>query len=162
MIMSFTHLHLMLNHVPVLGIGFGLGLLLLGLWRKNEELKKAALGLFVIVTLVSVPVYLTGEPAEDKVKSLPGIADPIIEQHEDAAAVAFSGIILVGVAALAGLLWFRCGRLAPAWFAWLMVATSLAATGLMAWTANVGGQIRHTEIRADSNLPAATGGKSSD
>jgi hypothetical protein len=28
-----------------------------------------------------------------------------------------------------------------------MVIVSLAVTGLMAWTANIGGQIRHTEIR---------------
>ena len=33
---------------------------------------------------------------------------------------------------------------------------SLATSGLMGWTANLGGQTRHTEIRADFNAPAET------
>lgn len=33
---------------------------------------------------------------------------------------------------------------------------SLATSGLMVWTANLGGEIRHTEIRADFKAPAET------
>jgi len=79
--MNATHLHLMLNHLPVLGTAFGLGLLLFGLWRRSNELKKTALGVFVIIALAGVPVYLTGEPAEDGVESLPGVSKPIMEQQ---------------------------------------------------------------------------------
>jgi hypothetical protein len=35
-----AHLHLLLNHIPVLGIAFGLALVSLALLRKSEELKK--------------------------------------------------------------------------------------------------------------------------
>ena len=72
--MNATHLHLMLNHIPVLGTVFGLGLLVFALWRKSEELKKAALGIFLIVALLAVPVYLTGEPAE-------GVADLLLDRR---------------------------------------------------------------------------------
>jgi len=39
----------------------------------------------------------------------------------------------------------------------LMLAASLIVSGLMAWTANVGGQIRHTEIRSNASPPTSTG-----
>ena len=157
--MNPTHLHLMLNHVPVLGTAFGLGLLVFGLGRRSPELKKTALGVFVIVALLTVPVYLTGEPAEDGVKSLPGISKAFIEQHEEAASVAFTGIIVLGAAALTGLLLLQRGKMLPAWFFSLMLAASLIASGLMVWTANLGGQIRHTEIRFVDSQSSGTGSK---
>jgi len=148
--MNLTHLHLMLNHLPVLGTPFGLGLLVFGLWRKSEELKKTALGVFVVFTLLAAPAYLTGEPAEDAVKHLLGASNSAIEQHQEIAGVAFAASGALGVVALSGLLLFSRGKLVPAWFVSLVLAASLIVTGLMAWTANVGGQIRHTEIRANS------------
>jgi hypothetical protein len=39
--MSATHFHLILNHIPVLGTAFGLGLLIFGLLRTSDEIKKA-------------------------------------------------------------------------------------------------------------------------
>lgn len=157
--MNPAHLHLMLNHIPVLGIVFGLGLLLAGVWRKSEELKKTALVVFVIVALLAIPAYLTGEPAEDVVERLPGVSKQIIEQHDETATVAFTGVIVVGVAALSGLLLFRRGNKVPNWFGSLMLAASLIVSGLMAWTANLGGQIRHTEIRSNASPPAVPGAK---
>ncbi|MEO8097595.1 MAG: hypothetical protein ABI811_07815 [Acidobacteriota bacterium] len=154
--MNPTHLHLILNHIPVLGTAFGLALLLFSFVRKSDELMKTALGVFVIVALLAVPAYLTGESAEDGVKVLPGVVKSIIEQHEEAATVAFTGVIVLGVAGLAGLALFRRGRTFPVWFGPLMIAASLIVSGLMGWTANLGGRIRHTEIRGDTSATQAT------
>ena len=66
--MNLTHLHLALNHLPVLGPAFALALLLFGVWRRSEDIKKAALGAFLLIAVFSVPAYMTGEPAEDGVK----------------------------------------------------------------------------------------------
>ena len=150
--MNVAHLHLILNHVPVLGTAFGLGLLTFALWRKSEEVKKAALGLFVISALLAIPVYLTGEPAEEIVEELPDVSHANIEEHEEAAEVAFIGVLALGVAALAGLVWRR-GRTVPTGFASGILAASVAVCGLMAWTANLGGQVRHTEIRSGTSAP---------
>ena len=147
----------MLNHAPVLGTIFGLGLLLFGTWRKSEELKKTALGVFVVITLLTVPVYLTGEPAENLVKALPGVSKPIMEQHEEAATAAFIGIIVLGLAAAGGLLLFNKNQKLPTWFCSAMLAAALIVSGIMAWTANVGGQIRHTEIRGNGNQARLAG-----
>lgn len=151
--MNASHWHLVLNHIPVLGTVFGLGLLAFAIWRKRDEVKKAALGSLVIVALLSVPAYLTGEPAEGMVKGLPGVAQDFIEHHEDAATVSFIGVLVVGVGALTGLILFRRGMTVPGWFSAMILVALLIVSCLMAWTANLGGQVRHTEIRG---APAAS------
>ena len=154
--MNTAHLHLILNHIPVLGTAFGLGLLVFAIWRKSEELKKTALGVFVLAAQLTVPAYLTGEPAEGIVKTLPGISKPIIEQHEQAAGIAFTAVALLGAGALAGLLLFRRAKAVPAKFSSTILAVSLIVSVLMAWTANLGGIVHHTELRPNSMPPAVS------
>src|SRR5689334_14228815 len=109
--MNAPHLHLLLNHVPVLGTIFGLGLLAFAMVRRDPPLQRVACGVFVLAALLAVPAYLTGEPAEATVKGLPGVVDQLIERHENAAGVALGGVIALGLAALAGMLRFRGARL---------------------------------------------------
>lgn len=146
--MNATHVHLILNHVPVFGSIIGLVLLAMASWRKSEELKKTAFGFFVAIALLSAPVYLTGEPAEDAVEPLPGVSKAIIEQHEEAAAIAFTGVVIIGLAGLAGLVASRAGRMTPGWFISSMLGAALIVATLVGWTAHLGGQVRHTEIRS--------------
>lgn len=139
----------MLNHLPVIGTSFGLGLLGWALLRRSEELKKISLGIFIIVALLAIPAYLTSEPAEELVENLPGVSKTSIEQHEEAAQVAFAGVLIVGVSALGGLLFIRRDKAIPNWLAIIVLVLSLIVFVLMARTANLGGLIRHTEIRPE-------------
>ena len=150
--MNPTHVHLLMNHLPVLGSVFGLGLLLFGLWRASEEIKKTALGVFVLVALAAVPVYLTGEPAEDGVKHMAGVSKPAIEHHEDAASVALTIVAVLGFVALVALVIWRGDRRLPLWLSILLIVAAVTAVGAMAWTAYLGGPIRHSEIRAKSTI----------
>jgi uncharacterized membrane protein len=151
--MNSAHLHLMLNHIPVLGMGFGLALLGWALPRKSEELKRTSLGLFIIIALLSIPAYLTGEPAEELVENLPGVDKASIEQHEEAAQVAFVGVLILGAATLVGLIFFGLGKSVPNSLSVIVLVLSLIVFVLMARTANLGGSIRHTEIRPDFHSP---------
>jgi hypothetical protein len=152
--MNTAHLHLILNHIPVVGTFISLGLFGFALWKRSEESKGTALGLLVITAILAVPAFLTGEPAEGVVKALPGVSQAIIEQHEEAAHGAFIALCILGGVALAGLFWFRRGRLVPLWFSSVVLAGSLLVGGWMAWTANLGGQIRHSEIRSGGQAQA--------
>lgn len=146
--MNWAHIHLMLNHVPVLGTVFGLVLLVWGLLRRSDVLQRAALATFVVVALTAIVVYLTGEPAEGVVERLVGTAEPAIEAHEGAAVVSLIGVELLGVIALGGLVLAR-----RSWHAALTLGAlvgSMVTAGLMARTANLGGQIRHTEVGGDA------------
>jgi uncharacterized membrane protein len=151
--MNSAHFHLMLNHVPVLGTAFGLALLAWALLRKNEELRRTSLGFLIIVALLAIPTYLTGQPAEELVENLPGVDKPAIEQHEEAAELAFVGILVVGAAALTGLIFFRRGKSVPNSFSVMILVLSLIVFVLMARTANLGGLIRHLETRQDFHSP---------
>jgi hypothetical protein len=142
--------------MPVIGTIFGVLLLLLALLRKSEELKRVSLGVFVFTALLAIPVYFTGEPAEKLIEHLPGVAEPLIEQHENAALFALLMAGVTGIAALIGLIIFRRAEKTPGWVVGAALVLSLATSGLMGWTANIGGQIRHTEIRADFKAPAET------
>ncbi|MBZ5534652.1 MAG: hypothetical protein LAO31_01755 [Acidobacteriia bacterium] len=152
--MNLAHVHLLLNHIPVLGTVFGLILLIVAVLRKSEELRKVSLGTFVVVTLLAIPVYLTGDPAEDIVKNLPGVSKSTIDAHDDAAGASLIALSILGVVSLAGLILTWKSRPAPRWFATLLLALSIVATGMMAWTANLGGQIRHSEVRSGGVTPA--------
>lgn len=154
--MTLVHLHLILNHVPVLGVAFGFALLVWALVRKNRELFRVVCGAYAILALLTVPAYFTGEPAEQAVANLPGVTTNVIERHEGAAATAFAGIAVLGVASLLGLLLSRRGREIPAWMRPALLILAIGVCGLMFWTATLGGQIRHTEIRSSTQAaPAA-------
>ena len=57
--MDAVHLHLLLNHIPILGTLFGLLLLVYALIRKTMTLRKSACS-FVIIGLITIPVFLSG------------------------------------------------------------------------------------------------------
>jgi len=105
--MSVTHLHLLLNHVPVVGSVGLVVLFALAAWRHSTELGKVALGLTVALAGVAVLVYFTGEPAASLVEHLPGFDERLVERHEEAAAVATAAFAGLGVLAAALLARYR-------------------------------------------------------
>jgi hypothetical protein len=145
--MNLAHVHLVLNHIPPIVTLLGLLFLALAIFRESEELKRISLGTFVLVAVISVPVYLTGDPAAEIVKDLPGVSQAIIEAHAEAATIALGAAEVLGVVALAGLIFFRRRATLPRWFVVVGLALALVVGVLMVRTANLGGQIRHSEIR---------------
>jgi len=148
--MSSIHLHLLLNHVPVIGTVLGVLLLAVAVARRSDELGRIALWLFALLAGTSVLVFLTGEPAEELVEKLPGFSEALTERHEEAALVATVVVGLVGLFSLAVLAIFRKRPLAR-WATPVALVLSLGGGGAMGYAANLGGQIRHTEIRAASS-----------
>jgi FtsH-binding integral membrane protein len=155
--MNWAHLHLLLNHIPVLGIPFGLLLLLFGAVRRSRELVEAALWTFALVALLALPVYLTGDPAKDIVMGHPGVSEPAIERHEDAALFALVAALALGALSALGLVITAKTGSAPRWLTMTALVVALAASLIMAWTANLGGQIHHDELRAPGPAGGAGG-----
>ena len=145
-VMNATHVHLMLNHFSVVGAFFGFFLLAAGILGKSEELKRTSLILFMAGALMALPVYLTGRPAEKSVQSLPGVNTAAIEKHKLAAQLALSTVLVLGGLSASTFWLFRKNAAMPFWFAMLLLVAALVVSGLMAWTAAAGGQIRHPEI----------------
>ena len=159
--MDGAHVHLLLNHIPVLGTLFCVLLLAFALLRKSGEVLRVALLGTVLVALVTFPAYLSGESAEDAVKRLgsPDISTIMLDEHEDAALPAMLTVEGTGVLALLALVLGRGGR-RPGWLPWAVLAAGGLGFALVARAANLGGQIHHPEIRAGA--PAASGGEDDD
>lgn len=146
--MTAAELHLALNHIPVLGSLFGAVLLAYGLWRGQETVQNASLGLLAVVGAFAVVVYLTGEPAEEIVEGVAGVSHDPIEVHESWGWYAFLASIVTGVASLGALLYGWSQHKLARWTVQLVLALSLLTTGVMVYTANLGGKVHHPELRA--------------
>ncbi len=152
--MTAAHLHLALNHIPVLGTLLGTVLLAYGLWQRQETIQDVGLGLLVVVGAVAVAVYWTGEPAEEIVDGVAGVSHDAIEAHEAWGWYAVLASIGTGVASLGALLYGWSQRTLARWTAPFVLVLSLLTTGVMAYTANLGGKVHHPELRTG---PTAVG-----
>jgi hypothetical protein len=141
--MNAAQVHLALNHLPLFALLFGLACLGIGLIKRKGDLAKTGLLTFLFAGLSAIPVYLSGEPAEEVVEEFSGISKSVIEEHEDAALGAFIVVEALGVLALASLFMpARWARITTS----LVVVISLLSLALMMRAANLGGHIRHPEI----------------
>lgn len=157
-----VHLHLVLNHLPIIVTGLGLLLIALAAWRRDDYLARVALAFFVGGAVSALPTYLTGEGAEDAVKRLPGVTDALVEQHSELALIAAIGVGVFGVFALWALWWYRRPAALPTRVVGATLAGALIGSALMAYTGLLGGQIRHTEVRPGYVPPAAATSASAD
>jgi len=145
---NYAHIHLILTHVPVIGIGGVILLFIIAIARRSNELLVVALAFTILLSLVTIPVYLTGEPSEEIVEDLPGISKELIDQHEEQAEVAFILVEVTGAIALITLIVGRYSNRFGKRLAILTLVVLIISGGLLVWTANLGGKIRHTEINS--------------
>ena len=155
--MDLAHLHLLLNHFPTIGTIMGGGLFVLSLITKSDDLKRASLVVLLGISLIAIPTYISGNGAQDAVKSLPGVSKTLIETHEGAALVALGFIEVTGAFAWLGLWQFRRLARVPNWNLAVILVLTAVSLGLMARASNLGGEIRHGEIRAEKGIVARDG-----
>ena len=143
---SGVHLHLLVNHAPVFGSIFALALLLASFIWAPDVLRRAAFVALIFTALAGVVSDLTGDPAEDAIRGFPGVQRAIIHEHEEFADKSYIAASIVGVLALIFLVRARRTPVTrgPTYTA---LAGAAVVTGMMAWTALLGGRVRHTEVR---------------
>lgn len=159
--MDSTHLHLILNHFPIIGTLIGTLFLLYGFLKKNISIQQLSLITIFLMALIAIPVFLTGEPAEERIENLPGVVEAIIEEHEETAEIALWTMLAAGlISGITIALQLLNNKMAKS-FVMISLLISLVSFGLMARTGYLGGQIRHTEIRgnAATNQAVETGGE---
>jgi uncharacterized membrane protein len=158
--MNGAHQHLLLNHIPLFGISFGLLILIWSMLRKSKDVRWAAVFLFVLAGIAGWIVMETGESAEEIVEQLPGVTKALIHDHEEAAE--FANISATVLAVLALLMefvaYYRARLLKVTQYVVLLVA--VVSSIAMARTAFLGGHVRHTEIRSDAEVPQELGEES--
>ena len=142
-----VHIHLLLNHFPIIGTIGALLLLITAMVRRSDELKRVSFAAFALTALMTVPVYLTGEPTAQIVEKLPDVIEATVDAHQDAAFISFIAVGVLGIVALFGLWRYQRAKILPSWTISATLLLAIATGGLMVWTGSRGGVIRHTEIR---------------
>ena len=146
--MDFPHLHLLLNHFPIIGTMVGAGLFLISFLLRAEDVRRSSLIVFVAMALLAIPAFITGVGAQEKMVADSSISNTLIQRHEGAAELAIWFMEITGALAAAAL-WRSIRKTSPArWSKAAILVFSLATVGLMARTGNTGGEIRHLEVRS--------------
>ena len=155
--MSSAHWHLILTHLPIIGVPAGLALLVWGMWKKSDDLRCAALVAFILCGVLAFCAKQTGEGAEEQIDKVPGFSKSIVHEHEEMADKAFLVTAVLAVASLGALVAGRRRALPKATYP-VVLTLAVASAGLLIYTGALGGEIRHTEIRGEgfSSGQAAT------
>jgi uncharacterized membrane protein len=148
--MNLAHVHLWLNHFPTIGMIFGLGLYVVAIMTKSDHLKSASLIIFFGIALLSIPTFASGTAAGLALSKNSDVSKTTVDAHETAAFEALGVMELTGALAWLGL-WQhrRLSRFPQATLAAVLLA-GLVTFGLMARAADIGGEIRHPEVRANA------------
>jgi hypothetical protein len=143
---SGAHLHLLVNHAPIFGSLFALVLFLASYFAAPETFRRTALVILVATALAGAAADLSGDAAKDAIRGFPGVKREIIQAHEKMGDKAYILGDILGVLALAALIFYRRRPISGAVTIVAVLATAFVG-GAFVYTGLLGGQIRHTEVR---------------
>jgi hypothetical protein len=149
--LSMEHVHVLLNHLPVIGLAMGIFALVLALLMRSRAAQIIALLLVLISAASAWPVNVTGQRAYKPMRGLvdddgADWLDTHMTRAEKAAPAFYLLAALADAALLAPRKWPRAAL--PLTFATLALA--VLCEGASGWIALAGGQIRHPEFRTES------------
>jgi hypothetical protein len=151
---NVAHLHIAINHIPVVLIPAALAVLAAGAWRRSEAVFRTGIVIAWVGVLSGLATYFTGDPAADLVmaseKAQEKTLDPIVGEHDASASWALGSAVLV---AAAGVWAWRRKGLGREVTVPMLVLTALCSA-ILGRTALLGGRIRHPEARAAFVAPA--------
>ena len=164
--MNPAHLHLIINHVPVIGTMITLFILAIGIIKKSDDVKKVAMLVLILTSVITIPVYVSGGNAEEMVEgAYEDVDESFIDAHEDFALYSFIAMDIVGAIAILSMFLYKKPKELSNSFAMIMFVLLLIVNGMMGYTSHLGGKIHHPEMR-DVVLPwdkpsptSDTGGK---
>jgi formate hydrogenlyase subunit 3/multisubunit Na+/H+ antiporter MnhD subunit len=145
--MNAAHFHLLVNHLPVIGILIGILVLLAGFAWKQPAVKATSAGIFVFSALGAIAAFLSGEGAEEAVEGMSGVSETLIHHHEEMAKLFLGMAVGLGVVSVAALvLGLRRSGYAR-WLYLLLLLLGLGNAVAAGMVASSGGEIRHPEAR---------------
>ena len=154
--MNAAQVHLFLNHLPIVGLFFGVALLGIGLFRKQHILAQAGLIIMLFVSIVAVPTNVSGEGAEGVLKEQVKNGNITEEQwdimheelhhHEEEAELGFYFLIALGVLSLLSLVLFSDNPQRNLMLRYVSLVAGLLIFVWMMKVGHSGGLIRHPEI----------------
>lgn len=156
--MNPAHFHILIVHLPLVGILIGVLVLATGMALRSPTVKKTGLYVILIPATLAIPAYLSGEGAEEIAEHLDGVSHHLIHEHEEWAfrfMILACGMILLSLASL----WSAENRkhmLGKLY--WAVLVAGLTASLFGAYAGYLGGEIRHPEAFEEAG-PLKGGGE---
>jgi hypothetical protein len=144
------YLHVVLNHLPLIGLLVAMLALLAALVTRNRTAILIGLALVGLLALSAWPVAESGEDGYDRVLAMSDEAGGKFLAHHRALADrwVFLYYVTAGIAGLGfGLAWKWPRTLVPSSILALLLAAASLAAGIV--IAKAGGPVRHREFRTD-------------
>ena len=149
--MNDAHLHMVVNHFPIIGTILGLRILIAGMIFKNNSVKNTAYFLFIVAAVFAAFSMGTGEGAEELVEDMPSVGKKIIHEHEEIAEKLAIVLYVLGVISLGGLFLNYKNNSKANLVSYVAVVVAFVGVFFAQQTGTTGGEIRHTEIRGNAN-----------
>jgi len=147
--MNEAHLHMVVNHFPIIGTILAIGILIAGLLSKNRSVINTSYVLFVIGAIFGILSMNTGEGAEELVEDMPGIGWKIIHEHEELAEKMALLLDVLGVLSIVGFYFQYKKNAKEKLVSFIILLIGIASLFVIQKVGTSGGEIRHTEIRKD-------------
>src|SRR5262249_58498415 len=103
----WSHWHILVSVLPSIGLVFVLGVYVAAFAADNESMKRTSLLAFVILGLLSVPTYLSGNHSMQALSQDPKISKDLLKSHFESGNAALALLALTGIMSLFALLRFR-------------------------------------------------------
>lgn len=146
--MNQAHLHMVFNHFPIIGLFFGTGVLVYGIFKKQTLLINTAYVMFIFCMIMGKATMMTGEGAEEIVEEL-GISHQIIHEHEELAETFMKLLYALGIFSVLGLAANFKKHAKALIVSYAVLVLAIGSAVLSKYVGTSGGEIRHTEIRDD-------------
>jgi uncharacterized membrane protein len=148
--MNDAHLHLVVNHFPIIGTILGLGILIAGMVLKKISVKNTAYCLFIVAAVFAAFSMGTGEGAEELVEDMPSVGKKIIHEHEEMAENFAVVMYVLGFCSLLGIYFDYKNHVKAKLIAAIVLIIAIVSVVFASLVGNSGGEIRHTEIRSNA------------
>lgn len=150
--MSPVWMHLLVNHVSIVGTFIGLIIVIVGLIIKSSVVKKVGHIVFVVTGLSVYAAYLTGPPAEEAIENIPGVSEAVIHRHQEAAQWALTAMSAALALSLVTLFYKPQKAVVRNGIMTAFLIVSLWAYAVIAKTSHDGGLIRRPELNPSPAL----------
>jgi uncharacterized membrane protein len=151
---AWPYVHIILNHVPTVGLVFALAFFVIALVTNNGGMKRGSLMLFVICAIAGVPTFVAGTAAMWALTQpvVPEVSKAVINAHRDMALWTLFGLAFTGAGAWIELWRYRYRGSFSKLSLNLVLLLAVVTLGLMTETGHRGGLINHPEIHQASEV----------
>src|SRR4051812_48775927 len=145
---SWSHFHILVTVFPSIGLVFVFGAYLAGMITGNEGLKRVCLVLFVLLGLLALPVFFSGEYSMEALTAAksPRMSESMLEWHYGWGIAALVILGLTGLAALFALVRQAGGRVTDNMLH-LTLGCAALTLAFMVLVGDMGWQVSHHELR---------------